>query len=164
MKAQRLLLIACAGIVLVVVLTVAFSAYWEHKQTPFQNAPKLTSALRAFSRDQMASGRQLPPEVSLQDLLRGGYLTTNDVRSFEGLDVRFNPHADDSRPQTILAHALTPEGQVICLLADGSVQQFTASSLREALESSSQPGGASNRSQLGASETNRTSSGADSPR
>jgi hypothetical protein len=45
--------------------------------TPFQNAPPLISALQAFVHDQAAAGRQLPSEVSLQILLRGGYLETN---------------------------------------------------------------------------------------
>src|SRR3954467_11147428 len=77
MKVRRLLVIACAGIALVVFLVLAVSAYWERQQTPFQNAPKLISALQTFSRDQAAAGRRLPAEISSHDLLRGGYLTTN---------------------------------------------------------------------------------------
>jgi hypothetical protein len=146
MNIRRILLVACAGAV-VVVVALAVSGYWEHKQTPFQNATKLISALQAFSRDQTTGGRHLPTEVSLQDLLRGGYLTTNDARAFEGMEVRFSTQADDTHPQMILARARTPDGQFICLLADGSVQQFTASRLREALENSGQPDGAPNRSQ-----------------
>ena len=122
MRIRRLLVIACAGIALVVVLVLVVSAYWERKQTPFQNAPKLISALQAFSRDQAAAGRRLPPEVSMEDLLRGGYLTTNDVRAFEGMEVTFSTEADESHPQMILARARMPDGQFICALADGSVR------------------------------------------
>src|SRR5215468_1802783 len=99
MKTLRHLMVALAGVVLVVVVVLAASTYWERKQTPFQNAPKLISALRAFSREQAAGGRQLPSAVSLQDLLRGGYLTTNDVRAFEGMEVRFSTQSDDTHPQ-----------------------------------------------------------------
>jgi hypothetical protein len=80
--------------------------------------PKLINALRAFSRDQASSSRQLPSEIALQDLVRGGYLTTKDVQAFEGMDVTFNTQADDTRSQMILARARTPDGQFICLLAD----------------------------------------------
>src|SRR5438552_13026001 len=122
MKLRRILLVACAGTALIVVVAFAVSAYWEHKQTPFQNAPKLISALQAFSRDQTAGGRQLPAEVSLQDLLRRGYLTTNDVAALEGMDVAFSTQTDDTNPQMVLVRARTPDGQYICLMADGSVQ------------------------------------------
>src|SRR5206468_1925546 len=106
----------------VIIVGLAASVYWERKQTPFQNAPKLISALQAFLHDQAASGRRLPSEISQQDLLRGGYLTTSEIRAFEGMDVTFNTQADDTRPQMILACARTRDGQFICLLADGSVQ------------------------------------------
>jgi len=159
-----MLLAACAGIALVVVVALAVSAYREHKQTQFQNAPKLVSALQAFSRDQTAGGRQLLPEVSLQDLLRGGYVTTNDVRAFAGMEVTFSTQADDTHPLMFLARARTTDGQYICLLADGSVQQFTASRLKEALENSGQPDGAANRSQPVRAETNQASAAAGSGR
>src|SRR2546423_677137 len=139
MKLRRLLVSACAGIALVVILVLAASAYRERKQKPFRNAPKLISALDAFSRDQTARGQQLPPEILLQDLLRGGYLTTNDVRGFEGMDVTFNPQANDSHPQMILARARTSDGLLICLLADGSVQQFRRSRSEEIRTNLGQP-------------------------
>jgi hypothetical protein len=164
MKIRRVLLISCAGIALVAILALAGSAYWDHKQTPFQNGPKLISALQAWARDQSEAGRQLPLEVSLQDLVRGRYLTTNDVRAFAGMEVTFNPQADDRHPRMILARARTPDGQSICLLADGSVQQLSASRLKERLQNSDQPDGAPNRTQPIGSETNSKSSAAGSAR
>jgi hypothetical protein len=125
MKTRGLLLIGCAGIGFVVVLVLAWSAYWEHKETPFRNAPELIRALQAFARDQAAAGRLLPPEVSLTDLVRGGYLTADDVRAFEGMDVTFSTQPDNGHPQMILARARMPDGQFICVLADGSVQQLS---------------------------------------
>ena len=164
MKIRRLLVIACAGIALVVVLVLVVSAYWERKQTPFQNAPKFISALQAFSRAQSAAGRRLPPEVSLQDLLRGGYLTTNDVRAFEGMEVTFIPQADESHPQMILARARMPDGQFICALADGSVQGVSRERYEELRANLGQQGGAANGSQPIRSETNPTSGAAGSRR
>jgi hypothetical protein len=164
MKIRRVLVIASAGIALVVVLVLAVSAHWEHQQIPFQNAPKLISALQAFSRDQAAAGRRLPPEVSLQDLLRGGYLTTNDVRAFEGMDVAFSTQAEESRPEMILARARMPDGQFICVLADGSVQGVSRERYEELRASLGQPDGAANGSQPVRSETNSTSGATGSAR
>jgi hypothetical protein len=164
MRIRRLLVIACAGIALVVVLVVVVSAYWERKQTPFQNAPKLISALQAFSRGQAAAGRRLPPEVSMEDLLRGGYLTTNDVRAFEGMEVTFSTEADESHPEMILARARMPDGQFICALADGSVQGVSRERFEELRTHLGQQDGAANRSQPVSSETNRTSAAAGSGR
>jgi hypothetical protein len=156
MRIRRLLVIAFAGIVFVVVLVLVVSAYWERKQTPFQNAPKLISALQAFSRDQAAAGRRLPPEVSVDDLLRGGYLTTNDLRAFEGMEVTFSTQADESHPQMILARARMPDGQFICALADGSVQGVSRERYEELRTNLGQPDGAANRSQPVRPETNST--------
>ena len=146
------------------VLVLVVSAYWERKQTPFQNAPKLISALQAFSRDQAAAGRRLPPEVSMDDLLRGGYLTTNDVRAFEGMEVTFRTEADESHPQMILARARMPDGQFICALADGSVQGVSRERFEELRTHLGQQNGAANRSQPIRPETNQTSEAAGSAR
>jgi hypothetical protein len=138
-----------------VVVVLAVWAHWQRNQTPFHNAPKLISALQAFARDRTASGGELPVDVSLEDLVRGGYLTSNDVRAFAGMEVTFSTQLD-AIPQSILARARMPDGQFVCLLADGSVQGFTASGLRRALDNSRQPGGATNRSQPVHPETNQT--------
>ena len=157
MKVRRILLAACAGISLVVIVALGLAAYWERKQIAFQNAPMLISALQAFSRDHAADGRQLHPEVSLQDLLRGGYLTANDVRAFAGMEVIVSTQADATDPQAILARARTPDGQFICVLADGSVQGFSRSRYEEMLRNSGQEG-SENSSQPIRSDTNSTSS------
>ena len=164
MKPRRLLAIACSGIVLVVVVVLVGSTYWERKQKLFQNTSRLISALQAFSRDQAASGRRLPAEVSLQDLLRGGYLMTNDVAAFEGMDVTFSTQVDDTNPQMVLARARTPDGQFICVLADGSVQQFSRSRYEELLTNFGQKDSAANGSQPIRLETNSASSVAGSRR
>ena len=164
MRIRRLLVIACAGIALVVVLVLIVSAYWERKQTALHNASKLISALQAFSHDQAAAGRRLPPEISLPELLRGGYLTTNDVRAFEGMEVTFSTQADESHPQMILARARMPDGQFICALADGSVQGVSRERYEELRSNLGQPAGPSDGSQPLSSATNRTAGSAGSRR
>jgi hypothetical protein len=150
------LIIVCAGLALVVIVVLATSAYWDRKQRPFQNAPRLISALQALSRDQAAGGRRLPPEVSLHDLLRGGYLTARDVAAFEGMDVTFSTQADDTHPQMVLARARTRDGQYICLLADGSVQQLSKQKYEQQRGNLDHPAGEADGSQPFSSETNRT--------
>jgi hypothetical protein len=91
-------------------------------------------------------------------LVGGGYLTTNDVAAFDGMEVTFfSPH-DDGGPQLILAVARprTPDGQYICLLADGSVQQWSRSRYEDMRTNLGQEG-AANGSQPIRSETNATS-------
>ena len=169
MKPKRIItLVAIAGLLVVSVVSILpnfrHRAEWKRTVAALQSlsVERLSTAARSFARDQTAGGRQLPPEVSLRDLVRAGYLTTNDVRAFVGMEVTFSTRADDTQPQMILARARTPDGQFICLMADGSVQQFTASRLKKALENSGQAGGPANRSQPVGSERNRTSSAAGS--
>jgi hypothetical protein len=148
MKIPRLLIFASAGLAVVLVLIWGGSAYWERKQAVFQNAPKLITALQTFLRDAAAHGRHLPSEISLQDLVAGSYLTTNDVAAFQGMEVRFVTRYDPSLPQSIIARARTQGGEVICLLGDGSVQQFSPQRINELNP------GQSNLSNLFRSETN----------
>jgi hypothetical protein len=61
--------------------------------------------------------------------------------------VTFITRADESHPQMILARARTLDGQFICLLADGSVQQFSRSRYEDMRTNLGQPDGAANGSQ-----------------
>jgi hypothetical protein len=148
---------------MVIAILIA-SAYWERKQTPFQNAPKLMSALQTFSRAQVAAGRPLPPEISLRDLLQGCYLTTNDVRALDGADWTFSTQCDEANPQAVLARTRTSDGQFICLLADGSVQEFSASRYMETLQHSGQPADSTNGIQPFHPERKTTPGAAGAPR
>jgi hypothetical protein len=125
MNIRRLLLIAAGAIAAAVVLTLAVNVYWERKQPVLQDATKLSAALQAFCRDEAANG-QLPAEVSLQDLVKGGYVNSNDVRAFEGIEVTFSTQSDDGAPEHVLVRAFAPDGQSICLFGDGSVQELSA--------------------------------------
>ena len=157
MKARRLLALAGTALVVVVVV-LALSAYWERKQPVFANASKLITALQAFSHDRVTHGLPLPQEVSLQGLVAGGYLTTNDVAAFDGTDVTFFAGASETSPQAILAvvRHRADDKQVTCLLADGSVAGFSRSRYEEMLRSSGQRDGPANGRQPIRSERNGT--------
>jgi len=135
MNIRRLLLTTAGAIAAAVVLTLAVNVYWERKQPVLQDAPRLSAALQAFCRDESANG-QLPAEVSLQDLIKGGYVTSNDVRAFEGIEVTFSTQYDDGPPELVLARALARDGQSICLLADGSVEALSAQKYNDYLSQS----------------------------
>ena len=132
MKTQRLALLLFATITISFALAVANFTWWQSKQKPFENAPDLFAAVRAFCQDQAGRG-PLPPEVSLQDLLRNGYLSSNDVKAFKGYEVTFSTRYDNDNPELILARAVAPDGHSICLLADGSVQQLSQQKYRQQL-------------------------------
>jgi|ERR1044071_1961334 hypothetical protein len=121
----RRLIFLFAGIACVVLLILASSTYWDHQQLVFQDTTPLIAAMQAFSRDQILQGRQLPAEISLQDLIQGGYLRAKDVRAFEGMEVTFSTRYDPTTPHRMVARARTADGQLICLMGDGSVQQFS---------------------------------------
>jgi len=128
MSPKHLLVVAAAGVAVLLLGALAVFTYWdawESRQPVFQNAPRLLAALQAFSRDQEAGGRPVPPEVSLKDLVRQGYLTPSDVRALAGMDVTLSTRRDDNDPQRILVSARLPDGEILCLLGDGSVHQFS---------------------------------------
>ena len=150
---RHLLAATVGAIAILIALILAISAYWERKQRLFANTKDLFAAVRAFCTDQAGRG-QVPPEVSLQDLFRGGYVTSNEIRAFEGFEVTFSTHYSDDEPQLILARALAPDGHSTCLLPDGSVQQLSAQKYSEYLKSSGRPTGATNQNEGPWPETN----------
>lgn len=122
MKARRLLAYIASAIAVAIIVCVAVTTYWQRKQPVFKDAPKLISAMRAFTRDLTARGQSLPATVSLRELVSGGYIVANDVRAFDGMDVTIALTADETHPQEILIRVRFPDGSVTALLADGSVQ------------------------------------------
>lgn len=131
MNGRRLLVFLASGVALVALIIAAASAYWERKNPMLQSAPRLTTALRSFSRDEILRGRAIPAEISMLDLISRGYLATNDLAAFDGKDVVFFTVYNETSPQSILASIPAGKDEFTCLLTDGSVQQFSAQWLRE---------------------------------
>jgi prepilin-type processing-associated H-X9-DG protein len=139
MKAQRLLVFIASAIVLAVVVSVAVTTYWQRKQPVFKDAPKLISAMQAFSQDLTKRGQALPPTVSLRELVSGGYIAANEVRAFEGMEVTIWLTATDHYPPAISMSARFSDGSVNVLLFDGSVQQLSRQKYDDYLKQSGQP-------------------------
>ena len=128
MKMMRLALVT-----ILIVSTAITAGYFLFSPAPPRypvNVDKLMGAVRTCIRDQKAKGGPLSESVSLHELLAGGYLQTNDVRAFDGIDLALNIHLftdAETYPNTVLEEAKMPDGNFVLLLGDGSVQQMSPS-------------------------------------
>ncbi len=98
--------------------------YWNHELPKFTDPAKLINAMQAYTRDLAARGQVLPPTVTLRELLAGGYIATNDVRAFEGMEVTISTAPDPTDPQAPLIRVRLPDGTMNVFMGDGSVQGF----------------------------------------
>jgi len=121
-KLRHLMVLLVAGIAILALLSLALEWYWKRNQPVFNDAPKLVAALQAFSRDRFIHGMRLPSTVSLSELVAGGYLSTNDVHAFEGIEVTFSNVTNSQNPREIMVRARLPDGSVLTLMEDGTVQ------------------------------------------
>lgn len=82
----------------------------------------------------------MPLSVSLSELVKGGYLFSNSVSAFDGMDTKVWLKGTAS-PQSILMSANLADGSIVAALADGSIQQLSASRFKEHLQKTGQEGG-----------------------
>ena len=129
-------------IVLAAFATFCVAAYLVVSLTAGRNPPvngtRLADALAQYTRELRLRGSPVPRTVTLDTLLQLGYLTSADALPFHGAQVTFYSDADATRPQSILLSARMPDGSVQAILADGSVQQFSASRWQELPQSLSE--------------------------
>ena len=163
MKIQQSATRAISAVILAAIATLAVTSC-SPRQEQFQDLPGLLSAMKAYSRDLTNRGLPLPQSLSLDDLVSHGYISSNSVRAFEGMEARVWFGISETEPQKVLMSARQPDGSVSATLADGSVQQFSAQSFAEHLKQTGQQDGAANRSQPIRSETNQPSGAAGSGR
>jgi hypothetical protein len=124
MKMRRLIFVVCSLVAAAAVVCIVLVFHWQRSPPVVKDALKLTAAVQAFSQDLASRRKPLPASVSLRELINGGYLATNDVHSFDGMDVTISLSASEASPQSILIHVRMPDGSQIVLMADGSVQQL----------------------------------------
>jgi len=125
---------------------------------------RIQSAFQSFTKDRSATNVVMVGSTSLEELVSGGYLRSNEAQPFGGAHVDFFPAPDDRSPQMLLAAARSSGGQVVALLSDGSVQQLTEARYRAQVSAQvrggSQQDGAANRGRPVGTGTNRTSAAA----
>ena len=163
MKTQHSTTRAISAVILVAIATLAVTSC-SPRQEQFQDLPGLLSAMKAYSLAQTNQGLALPQSVSLDYLVSHGYISSNSVRAFEGMETRVWFGVSETEPEKVLMSARQSDGRVIATLADGSVHQFSAQSFAAHLKKTGQQEGAANRSQPIGSETNQPSGAAGSGR
>ena len=162
MKTQHSATGAISAVILAAMATLAVTSC-SPRQEQFQDFPGLVSAMQVFSRDLTSRGLPLPQSVSLADLVSHGYISSNSVRAFEGMEARVWFGVSETEPQKVLMSVRHRDGSVSATLADGSVQQFSAQRFTEHLKQTGQDG-AANRSPPMRPETNQPSGPAGSGR
>lgn len=86
------------------------------------DASKIVSAAWSYSGDLRIKGRPVPESVTLEELIKLGFLAETDVSGFAGMEVSVNLHADLKRPTDVLLRARLQDGTELVTLADGTVQ------------------------------------------
>ena len=124
MKIRRLIVIVGLLMAVAALVSVALVFHWQHCQT-FKNLPKIVLAAQTFSRDKVAHGEPLPASVSIRDLLASKYISTEDLREFDGMDVTVYPTTNvTDLPHFILIRVRMPDGTQIVAMGDGSIQSL----------------------------------------
>lgn len=130
---KRLRRISRFGVAVIVILLFVFAGVmflpWPRgERQRVVDGERIAKAMAQYARDVSARGERLRPSVTLDELVRGGYLTEEDAKPLtEGFaKVIFYTDATGTNPQSLLVEAQMTNGDVQAVLADGSVQQFTA--------------------------------------
>jgi hypothetical protein len=109
MKIRRLIVIFGFLIAVAALVSVSLVSHWQRSQT-FKGLPMLAAAEQSYLRDHVSRGQPLPASVTLRDLVSSGYISTNDVRAFDGMEVIFYPTASNNDPQAILVRVRISDG------------------------------------------------------
>jgi hypothetical protein len=80
------------------------------------------AAAKAYGDQLKSTGAAVPAEVSLDQLIARGLLTSNDVTGFAGMKVSVTLSVDPQNFNQVLLRARQPNGQEIVASNDGSVQ------------------------------------------
>ena len=116
---------AIAGGLLVLFLGLLLAIEWSSRRSGTIDGARLTAALARYAQDRRTLGEVPGPSVTMESLVQKGYLTPQDVKPFQGATVSFFAETGDADPQGVLVEARMPDGMVVAVLGDGSVQQFT---------------------------------------
>jgi hypothetical protein len=122
---RRVLIHLGWAIAIGVIACVVSHWYWQRHQSIVKDPTRIVAAVQAFSMEEGAGGRAPPATVTLQELVRRGFLQAEETRPFDGMQVTISLSADASRPQTMLMTARMADGTTQVLLGDGSAQEVS---------------------------------------
>lgn len=137
MRIQRILIASLCATVLVAVVLIGAVIYWQRQAPVFKDPAKLIFAVRAYEQDLNKRGQTWPATVSLAELVKGGYIAADDVRALESTEVTLCLTIDNNDPRAVLMYARVPDGGVMALLGDGSVQQLTSQRIEDYFKTTS---------------------------
>ena len=86
---------------------------------------RLGVALDKYVGGYRSRGKPLPLSVTMDDLVQSGCLTPADARIFHGVSIVVFGSADETTSLNPLVAAQLPDGNIVAVMADGSVQQIT---------------------------------------
>jgi hypothetical protein len=113
------------GLALLGMILILFEA--RPRPTPLINGERLANAMARYTKDLHSRGEALPRTITLDTLVGQGYLSAEDTKPLQGVELIFHTDAADTNPNMLLVEARMPDGQMQAVLADGSVQQFSPS-------------------------------------
>jgi len=87
MKIPRLIAAAVALTGAAIIIRLTLPTYWQTHRFALRDPLKLVKAVEAYVQDQFGKGVALPESVPLSQLVAGGYLSTTDLRAFDGVDI-----------------------------------------------------------------------------
>lgn len=87
------------------------------------NLPVLMGAITAYCDRQRERGLPVPAEITIDELVAQGFISSNDVSAFAGMKATLTLNADPKNLQQALMRVNLPDGTEISVLNDGSVQQ-----------------------------------------
>jgi hypothetical protein len=137
MNARMRIFGIAGGFAVVAVVLILFEA--RPRPTPLINGERLANAMARYTTDLHNRGEALPGTITLDTLVGQGYLSAEDTKPLQGVELVFHTDAVDTNPNMLLVEARMPDGQMQAVLADGSVQQFSPSRWGEVRRNVGQP-------------------------
>jgi hypothetical protein len=141
MKAKGTLNSILSAVVMVGVLAGTILGCRSQKPKQFEDFPALLSALQTFSKDHTKRAQPLPATVSLGELVRGGYISSNAVAAFDPMEVRIWLGVTENQPQAIMMCARLPDGDMNVVFADASVHMLSREAYAQHLKKTGQEDG-----------------------
>jgi hypothetical protein len=122
MKRSHVILLLAVLLVCIVGGSLGLIAYWQRPQPV--DGPAIAQGVADFCIRQRARGMALPASITLQELVKEGFLQPEAIRGFGGTEVTIALQVDERNPQSILMQAHLPDGSRVEALGDGSVVQL----------------------------------------
>ncbi len=108
---------------LAIALLVGLAIDRGEESHSMQDSARLVAAVQKYSRDRATKGFPPSTSVSLPELVTLGYLKTEDVRAFDGMEASVFLGPDSGKETEILMRVRQSDGTEHALMRDGSVQQ-----------------------------------------